>query len=439
MYVLLTGINHRTAPVEIREKFAFSNKELENFYQQFQQVDEIEGVVVLTTCNRTEIYATTKNINLGLHKTLELLCSYAGMSIEDMNAYVYQPNCYNAIEHLFKVSAGLDSMILGESQILGQVKEAFQKALDLGASDSVLNSLFQKAIFVGKKARTDTAIDKHPVSVSYTAVELARSTLGNLQDKTALVIGAGEMGELTARYLLQFGVASIIVSNRSFDKAVEMANAFNGVAVRFDRLPEHIKTADIVISCTAANHYVLRRDNCGASLEARNGSSIMLIDIAVPRDIDPALKDIEGVHIYDIDDLQMVVDANFKQRQKAAYQAEKIIAGELVKFNEWLAGLYVIPVITAMRTRGEQIKQNEIKKALNRLGKISAKEQQIIAAMANSIVNRLLHYPITNLKDRATTNEGHLYAEIAKNIFELDIDLKEQMNYADNQTGDKRQ
>ncbi|MGI5920833.1 MAG: glutamyl-tRNA reductase [Syntrophomonadaceae bacterium] len=435
MYVLLTGLNHRSAPVEIREKFAFTESDLERVYTNLNNRPEIEGVVLLTTCNRTEIYVTARNQEDGLKVLKTFMEEYSG--IDNISEYTYQPSCYNAISHLFRVAAGLDSMILGETQILGQVKEAYQKAMDYKASDGVLNALFQKALYVGKKVRTDTAIDQHPVSVSYAAVELASSVLGGLADKTVLVVGAGEMSELTTRYLMDHGVKSVIVSNRSYEKAVYMANCLNGRAVRFDALAYELAEADIVISCTAANHYVLKKENCAQVLQSRQGKKIIMIDIAVPRDIDPALRDITGVHIYDIDDLKNVVDANYKERYKASLEAEKIIAEEMVKFNEWLATLYVIPVVTALKATGERIKQNELKRAFNRLGKVSQREQEVISSMANSIVNQLLHYPVINLKNVAATNEGHLYAEVVKKLFDLQVESKEQEYYEKCEAGNK--
>jgi glutamyl-tRNA reductase len=437
MYVLLTGINHKTAPVEIREKFAFAAAEVEHAYNKLKHAD-VEGLVILNTCNRTELYATARDIEAGQKHLKSFLLSYSGLSAEEIEQYIYQPNCYSAIDHLFRVSSGLDSMILGETQVLGQVKEAYLKAQELKASDGVLNSLFQKALYVGKKVRTETAIDQHPVSVSYAAVELAKKTLGPLEDKTVLVVGAGEIGELTTRYLLLNGVRSVIVSNRSFEKAVEMAAFMNGRAIRFDRLPEELRNADIVISCTSASHYVIREDNCRDALLAREGDKIILVDIAVPRDIEPALGDIEGVYLYDIDDLQGVINSSLVARQKAAAKANDIIAKELVDFNEWLAGLYVVPVIAALKNQGEIIKQNELKKAFNRLGKISDREQEVITALAHAIVNQLLHYPVINLKEMAISNQGHLYAEVVKKLFALQLEDEEQEGYVQIKAGNQR-
>ncbi len=422
MYILMAGLNHKTAPIEIREHFAIGGIRLEEAYSDLAKCPEIEGAVILGTCNRMEVYATTKDIEKGTEALEEFLVSYSELDYQHIKKYIYQPSCYETIRHLFNVTSGLDSMILGETQIIGQVKDAYNYAMESGHSDGVLNSLFQRAIYVGKKVRTETGIDSHPISVSYVAVELARNVLGSLEDKTVMVVGAGEMSELTTKYLMLNGVSSVIVSNRSYAKAEQMAKDFNGRAVKFDSLAEELLKTDIVISCTAANHYVIRPDNCKAILESRQGQQILFVDIAVPRDVDPLLQNIAGVHIYDIDDLQNVVDGNFNERQKAAQAANSIIDGEIEKFNEWLASLYVVPIISAIKQKGEAIKQQELKRAFNRLGKLSDHEIKVISSMANSIVNQLLHTPVVTLKSMATSNQAHLYAEVLKTLFALEVE-----------------
>lgn len=435
MYILLAGLSHRTAPVEIRERFAFCGLDLDRAYDRLKKEASLEGAVIVNTCNRTEVYATARDIEQGMEALFAFLQEFSGMDKAGLQEYFYRPTCYDAIMHLFRVASGLDSMIVGEAQIIGQVKEAYQKAMECQASDSVLNTLFQRAIHVGKKVRTDTNLDRHPVSVSNAAVELARQVLGDLGNKSVLVVGAGEMSEMTTRYLVTQGVNSVIVSNRSYDRALEMAGQFGGRAVRFDRLPDELLDADIVISCTAASHYVMRCDNCREVLAARRGKRIIMIDIAVPRDIDPELQNIDGVYVYDIDDLQDVMDHSLLQRQKAVQEAEKIIADELVKFNEWLGSLYVVPVITALKTRVETIKQNELRRALNRMGKISEREKNIISTMAHAIVNQILHDPIVNLKEMAVSQQGHLYAEVVKKLFALSSDAREYEDDAQVESG----
>ncbi|SHG89684.1 glutamyl-tRNA reductase [Thermosyntropha lipolytica DSM 11003] len=423
MYILLTGLSYRTAPVEVREKLALCTHDLKEAYTCLKNEEGIEGVVILSTCNRMEIYATTRDLDKARERVYAFLAAYSGIKREELKPYLYDLSCYDAIYHLFKVASGLDSMVLGETQILGQVKEAYMRAKEEGATEGVINTLFQKALYVGKRVRTETMIDQHPVSVSYAAVELARSILGTLNGRTVMLIGAGEMSELAAYYLLQNGASSVIVSNRSYENALKLAAKFNGQAVRFDEIENYLLVVDIVISCTAAQHYVMRRDNCYKALQNRGGKKIIMIDIAVPRDIDPELGEIEGVFIYDIDDLKDVIDGSYLARQKAAKQAQKIIDEEMKIFNDWLSCLYVVPVIKALRSWGEEIKQKEITRAFNRLGNLSEREKKIIISMANSIVNQLLHFPIVNLKEMALChNEGHLYAEVVKKLFSLHID-----------------
>ena len=438
MYVLVAGVNHRTAPVEIREKFSIPGPALEDAYASLNQYSGVEGSIILHTCNRTEVYATTRNIEEGTKDLEKFLRQYSGLGYHELKTYLYQPNCHEAILHLFRVASGLDSMILGENQILGQVKDAYLKAIELGSSDGVLNALFQRAIYVGKKVRTETGLDKYPISISAAAVELARRCLGSLEDKTVMVVGAGEMSELTTRYLMQHGVKSVIVSNRSYDKAVLLAESLQGKAIRLDDLPDMLPQTDILISCTAATHYVMDDNNCGKSLRKRQGKPIILIDIAVPRDIDPAVGDIPGVFLYDIDDLQGVVDANYLERQRASRKAEKIIAEELEKFNQWLASLYAVPVITALRAHAEAIKQEELQKALNRMGPISEHQHKVLGSMANSIVNRLLHNPVITLKEMAASNQGHFYAEVVKKLFDLQVNYEETMTNDAVETGNPR-
>ena len=427
MYILLAGLSHKTAPVELREKMALSGKALDRFYQDIKRETALEGAVVLSTCNRTEVYTTARDLEQGEKALQSFMVSRLGMENESLNGVLYVPSCYQAIEHLFRVASGLDSMVLGESQILGQVRDAYDKARDYGVSNGVLNTLFQKAITVGKRVRTETGLDRNAVSISYAAVEKAKQVFGTLEGRTVLLIGAGKMSELALGYLMDNGVATVVVSNRSYDRAVELAKKVEGQAVRLDRLAEELERADIVISCTAAAHYVLHRDAIEPCLKNRS-SDLLLIDIAVPRDIDPAIGEVPGVHLLDIDDLHNVVESNLMGRQRAARQAETIITEEIEEFNDWLATLSVVPVIKALKARGEEIRQAEVRRALNRLGSLTAREEKIINSLASSIVNQLLHFPVINLKEKAASNQGHLYAEVTKSLFQLELESKEHVD-----------
>lgn len=428
MLIATVGVNHRTAPVEVREKLSFPNHNvLENLRQLYEQPG-IEGCVIISTCNRTEIYVTVADLDEGINIVWNYLCKYSGLGISEIKNYTFSYTQNDAIMHLFRVSAGLDSMILGETQILGQVREAYENSLKAKTSNTILNTLFKQAIVVGKRVRTETGIDKNAVSVSYAAVELAKQKFGDLNGRSVLVVGAGKMSELTAKHLVANGVTGVIVSNRSYDRAVQLAEKFNGQAVNFAELYKHMKYADIVISSTAARHYVIRYVDILALLNIVPGKKIMLIDIAVPRDIDPMIGKLPGVSLYDIDDLQSVVDSNLEERRKAAILAEDIIEEELEEFMKWLSIQYVVPTITAFREMAEEIKQKELTRAYNRLGELTDRERKVISSMANSIVKQLTHFPTVRLKEYALTNEAHIYTEVLQNLFALEVPRQRKKN-----------
>lgn len=423
MFILVIGLNHRTAPVEIREKLAFSRHSLPAALTTLRELAGIEGNVILSTCNRTEIYLTTLVPEKGLESVKGFLAHRCQMELPVLQDYLYIYTFHEAVRHLFRVAAGLDSMILGEAQVLGQVAEAYEIARNTGVTNNILNNLFQQAIAAGKRVRTETRIDHNTVSVSYAAVELARQVFGGkLTGRTVLVIGAGKMSTLAARYLRDNGVTTVLVSNRSYDRAAALAQVIGGQAVRLDNLEDVLPLADIVISCTAASHYIIRAEQVARARQGRENTPLMLIDIAVPRDIDPAVGELPGVRLFDIDDLQQVILNNLEERKKAAQRAEGIIAEEVENFFQWLGSLFVVPTIVALKEKAEAIKEAELRRAFNRLGNPSAQEKKIIGSLANSIVNRLLHDVVVNLKNAALTPQGHLYVEMLHNLFGLQVE-----------------
>ncbi|KYH33141.1 glutamyl-tRNA reductase [Neomoorella mulderi] len=423
MFVVAAGLNHRTAPVEIREQLAFARHGLPAALEQLRAVAGVEGCVILSTCNRTEIYVACQQEETGIRAGKNFLGQSCRMDPKNLEGYLYTLNTRHTVRHLFRVAAGLDSMILGEDQVLAQVAEAYEIARETGTTNNILNTLWQQAITVGKRVRTETRIDRNTVSISYAAVELARQVFhGNLEGRTVLVIGAGKMSTLAARYLKDKGVTTVLVSNRSYDRAVALAFKIGGQAVRLDALEDYLSRADIVISCTAASHYILHREQVARARAARPDSPLMLIDIAVPRDIEPSAGDLPGVKLYDIDDLQQVVLANLEERQHAARQAEGIITAEVEAFFRWLGSLYVVPTIIALKEKAEAIKQAELERACNRLGELTPRQQKIIGSLANSIVNQLLHDAVVNLKKAALTPRGHLYAEALHELFNLPVE-----------------
>ncbi|MHB1126280.1 MAG: glutamyl-tRNA reductase [Bacillota bacterium] len=423
MFILVVGLNHRSAPVEVREKLTFSREDLPEALNSLRHKPHVEGCAILSTCNRTEIYAAVTDADAGLASVKKFISESCDLPIRYFMDYLYNHTLYDAVRHLFRVAAGLDSMILGETQILGQVREAYQWACDQGTTNGVLNTLFQQAITVGKRVRTETEIDRSAVSISYAAVEMAKKSLGDLSGRIVMIVGAGKMSRLTASYLVSNGVSEVIVCNRSQSKAEEMAEEFAGTVVPFDNLYQAVEQAHIVISCTAASHPIIGLRNMAEVMGRRPEKSILMVDIAVPRDIEPEVAGIPGVMLFDIDDLQNVIDQNLEERKKAAVWAEAIIDGEIHSFFKWLSSLFVVPTIVALKEKGDKIKEDEVRRALNRLGSITPREKKIIGSMASSIVNQLLHDAIVNLKEyAANSHQGHLYAEILQNLFDLQVE-----------------
>jgi glutamyl-tRNA reductase len=421
MHIAVVGLNHRTAPVEVREKLSFSGDTLGDALKQLKSYPVIQGCAILSTCNRTEIYAATMEMDEGLNAIWDFLSGFSGTDISQIKNFTYCHTLYDTIRHIFRVAAGLDSMLLGETEILGQVRMAYQQAVDYGATNRVLNMLFQQAITIGKRVRTETGIDKNAVSTGYAAVELARTHLSSLASSTVLLVGAGKISELTARHLVANGVTSVIVSNRSFERAESLAAQFKGKAVKFNEMYTYMEKADIVICCTAAAHTVVKYTEMCKVMERRKGRRMVIIDIAVPRDVETEVTNIEGITLYDIDDLKNIVDHNLELRKKAAIIAESIIEEELDDFMRRLGMQFTVPTITALKQWGNEIKQKELKRALNRLGDLSEHDRKVISSMANSIVNQILHLPVSKLKSYALTTEGHLYTEILQNLFDLEV------------------
>ncbi|ABZ83848.1 glutamyl-tRNA reductase [Heliomicrobium modesticaldum Ice1] len=430
MFIFAVGLNHKSAPVEVREKLSFTEAQISEALTQLEGMTGIEGCCILATCNRTEIYGACTDLEAGLAAVKRFIIERGRLQPSDFANYFYVHTLYDAIRHLFRVASGLDSMVLGETQILGQVRAAYQRACNERASNGIINTLFQQAITVGKRVRSETGIDQHPVSISYTAVELAEQVFGGLAGRSAMVLGAGKMSVLTLKHLVAQGVERIIIANRSVEKAKELAQGCGGEAIPFHEVHARMAEADIVISCTAATHYVIRRPMMEEVMERRSGKPVFLIDIAVPRDIDPEVAQVSGVHLYDIDDLQHVVDRNLEERRKAAIEAEEIIESEITQFLRWLNSLFVIPTIVSLKQKGNQIREKELGRALSKLKHLSEKEKKLVGSLASSIVNQLLHDPITRLRHYAATPEGHLYSEILQNLFCLDVPGQRQKHAA---------
>lgn len=426
MFIVTVGLNYKTCPVKIREKVCFSEDTLNNSLMRLKNRPTVEGCVILSTCNRSEIYVATTDVEQGLGQVKTFLCENSGLPLRDIEDYLYVRTIYDAIRHLFKVVSGLDSMILGETQILGQVRDAYQSAFNAGVTNPVLNTFFQQALTVGKKVRTETGIDRHAVSISYAAVEMVRQKLADLHGKEVLVIGAGEMSELTLLHMISNGVGRVVVANRSFQRAEELADKYQGRAVYFEEINNALLTADIVISATAAPGYIITEGQVKEIMAVRGDKPLYFIDIAVPRDIEPEVCNIPGVMLSDIDDLCHVVDRNLEERRQAAVRAEKLIEEEIESFLQWLGSRFMVPTIAAFQTKLETIKDEELERALNRLNHLSGRELKVVQTLANAIVHQIMHAPVVNLKEYATTHQGHLYAEIFQNLFDLQVEGQRQ-------------
>jgi glutamyl-tRNA reductase len=413
------GLSHKTAPVEIREKLTFPAPRQEGALLQLTDSDGVAEAVILSTCNRTEIYAVTPAGVDGPGAIIDFMADYHDLDRHELVRYLYISEGEAVVRHLFRVVASLDSMVLGEAQILGQVKEAYEHSFSAGASGRVFNKLFRQSFEVGKRVRTETDIGENAVSISYAAIELAKKVFERLDGRCVLILGAGKMSELTAKHLVANGVERVLVANRTYERAEELADRFGGEAIRYDDLFERMREADIVISSTAATHYVITRDKI-AEVSRRRRDPLFLIDIAVPRDIDPACSEVNDVFLYDIDDLNGVVSANLEERMAEAKRAEVIIDEEMTEFERWLESMEVVPTVAAIRAKAEQVRTEELEKALRRLGGLSEKELKTVDALTCAIVNKMLHGPTARLKHVATEKDGYNYIEAARFLYGLD-------------------
>ncbi|MDO4281454.1 MAG: glutamyl-tRNA reductase [Peptococcaceae bacterium] len=397
MAILLTGLNYKTAPVEVREKVSLSRPQIEKISERVRGIEAFSGCTILSTCNRTEFYINADSPFVAQEKLIALISDYSHIPERELAPYLYIKFNKNAVRHLFTVVAGMDSMILGESQIQGQVQDAYEYALNYNISDNILNTLFMSALTVGKRVRTETQIDRHTLSVSVAAVEMAKAFYGSLEDRKVLVLGAGETSELTSRYLISNGISSIMVANRTFERAEWLANEIGGQAVNFKTLGEHLPDTDLIITSTASPVPIIDK---ATLIEAQPDRErpLLMIDIAVPRDINPDVNALDYVTLYDIDDLARKTDENLAARQREVVKAKKIVDDEIEDFYFWMDSLWVVPTIVKMRDQIAKIKESEIERALNRIDNPSEREKRIIEQLANSIVNRWLHRPIINMK-----------------------------------------
>jgi glutamyl-tRNA reductase len=420
MNILVVGLSHKTAPVEIREKIAFSPTGMEKPLREMVNLPGITEGVIVSTCNRVELYATSRNPDGGMAQLKSFLAEYHGLDPEVIESHLYDYQGEEAIRHVFRVASSLDSMVIGEPQILGQIKTAYGYATEFKTAGLILNRFLHKAFSVAKRVRTETKIASNAVSVSFAAVELARKIFGTLDDKTVLLIGAGEMCELAARHFINNGVSKVMVTNRTFARAEKLAEEFKGKPILFDNFADHLLQVDIILSSTGAPNFILGHKKMEEVIRLRKNKPMFLIDIAVPRDIEPKVNDIDNVYLYDVDDLQGVVQANLKERQKEAKKAEGIVDQEIGQFHRWLGTLDVVPTIVSLRGRMEEIRRGELEKTFSNLKDLDKRERKAIEALTGAIINKVLHQPMTVLKQSQNDPSGDNYVDAVRVLFGLE-------------------
>jgi glutamyl-tRNA reductase len=418
--LLALGISHKTAPLELRERLALTEGRAVSVLNELLGGSETREGVALSTCNRTELYLVTSDPVAAESSALGVLARQADLRPTELVGHLYSLRAAGAARHLYRVTAGLDSMIIGEAEVQGQVKRAYELALVENATGAILNRLFRGALAAGKRARTETAIGEKGLSISSVAVELAQRVLGDLARRRVLVIGAGETAELTARALAARGVETVFVANRRYDRAIGLAQRFGGEAVRFDELPGQLELADIVVSATNSPHHIVEREELEQVMAQRQGRPLLLVDIAVPRDVDPACRELPGVSVHDVDDVQAIVERNASVREAEARDAERILEAELARFQRWLSTLEVVPTVAALRERGEEIVRRALAENESRWESLSPADRERLEAMANAIVSRMLHEPTLRMKRSADDEDTYAYVHAMRELFGLD-------------------
>lgn len=413
MRVLVIGVNHKTATVEIREKLAFNGSKLEEGVFGLRKVPEVKEAAVLSTCNRVELYICASKRGPAADHVKGFLSEFHGLPRQDFEKSLYVHEGEDAIRHIFRVSSSLDSMVVGEPQILGQIKDTFDFALSKKTTGVLLNKLMKKAISTAKRVRTETKIAENAVSISFAAVELAKKIFTNLTGKSFMLLGAGEMAELAARYLMNNGVQDVMVVNRTYERGCELAREFNGKPIKFENFLHELVHADIIICSTGAPSYVLLKEQMHKAMKERKNRPVFIIDISVPRNIDPEINKLDNVYLYSVDDLQEVVDTNIHGRKVEAEKAEKIIDEEVEKFIKWMSSLDSVPTIVALRQKADEIKTEELEKLKGRLPGLDEEKMKAVEYMAAAIINKLIHPPTVALKED-TEDRDELIAMIKK-------------------------
>ena len=420
MNLQLLGVNHKTAPVEVRERLAVPEWRLEEATRRLLSHAGVDECVVFSTCNRVE-FAVVSERGADLYGFIR---DYLLTDVSPLREHLYEYNGDDVVRHVFRVAASLDSMIVGEPQILGQVKHSYAVGKAVGSVHGNLDALLSRALSVAKRVRTETSIGSSVVSVASVAVELAKKIFGSLHGRSVYVVGAGKTSELAARHLRSHGAGTIFVSNRTHERALQMAERVGGSAIHFDQLYSTADQADIVITSTGAPHAIFRREHGEMFMHRRKNKPMFFIDIAVPRDVDTRMSHVEGIFVYDIDDLQQVVEANVSDRGREAERAERLIEEEVARFKRRMQGLDAVPTIVALQERVEQIRQSELNRLRGRLGKLSPEQENAIETLTRSIVNKILHTPISTLKSFSGSNQLASTAELLRGLFGIENDAQ---------------
>src|SRR5262244_2333784 len=419
MALFVAGLSHRNAPVELREQLAVDEDKLREVLRDLAATGVVREALILSTCNRVEVYAVAEVAGEARGAIFRHLCRQRGVPADLVEQALYTHEEADAIRHAFRVASSLDSMMIGEPQILGQVKDAFALAQSCETIGPALHTLFTQAFAVAKNVRTDTEIARHAVSVSFAAVELAKKIFAGLEGKAVLLVGAGKMSELAARHLVEQGVFPVYVTNRTWARAQEMARALSGTAVPFDELSTALAAVDIVVTSTGAPEPVIRRETVQRVMHGRRGRPLFFIDIAVPRDVEGSVDTLDDVYCYDIDDLKQVVDANIRERVREAHRAEALVEREVTKFLAKLGDVEVIPTIVSLRERLEAIRTGEVKRTLSRLPGATDETREAIEALSTAIVNKILHAPITKLRESSRAGSPRSWLELVHELFGL--------------------
>ena len=418
--IVSTGISYKTAPVGIRERFSFSDTDLREALGILRSGENVLECCIVSTCNRVEVYAATENRGKCEEEIKSFLLDFHKLPGQSLYPYIHTRVGSDAVRHLFRVAASIDSMVIGETQILNQLKNSYSVARSEDTVGLILNRLFNRAFFAGKKVRAETGISSQAVSISYLGVELAKRIFENLANRTVMLVGTGEMAELFAKHLVSNNIKELYITSRDFRNAEKLSQSLRGKPIRFEEMFYRLKDIDILVTATGSSDYIIRSEHVKQSLKLRKNDPIFMIDIAVPRDIDPKINRIPGVYLYDIDDLRVVQGENLNSRKENLKKAETIVLTVEKGFNDWMESLKVFPVIIDIKQKFEKIKKTEVEKALRRLEGGTGTQKEIIESLANSIIGKIFHDPVTNLKKRTSGYEAALYSEVTRRLFELD-------------------